>query len=317
MMRLPGTRSSEIEENALIELDALMDDLTARRNFKDIGILVRSHIHASLVCDLLVSKGIPVITENSLQLDRHPIVRQLAGLLGFLDYPRDDIAFMTFISGQDLFLAESGLDEKELLDWLVKPKKKPLGVQFREDYPKLWQQFIEQFYNQSGLMTPYDLTREAVRIFRVLERHPESELYVRRFLEVVHLAEENGYASLTAFLEYWKDKSGEEKVPLPENIDAVRIMTIHKSKGLEFPVVIVPFHHWSVRQDTDFTIEEFKGNRLLVPMKKGLGETYHESLGRAVREQLNLLYVAWTRSRRGTLWFLFPKNRPTPQRWPP
>ncbi|QJB57917.1 UvrD-helicase domain-containing protein [Pseudodesulfovibrio sp. zrk46] len=297
MTRLPGGRNEEIEEQALVALDELIDELTKRRYFRDIAILVRTHGHASLVCDLLVQKDIPVITENSLQLDRHPIIRQLAGLLGFLDFPRDDVAFLTFAAGNELFLAETGITEEEFHNWLIKPKKRPLGVCFRDDYPDQWQQFIEPFYNQSGLMTPYDLTREAIRTFRVLERHPDAELYVRRFLEVVHLAEENGYGSLSAFLEYWDEKSGEEKVPLPENIDAVRIMTIHKSKGLEFPVVIVPFHNWAVRPDQDYLIRKVKGQRILTPMKKGMGKPYLTSMGRAVREQLNLLYVAWTRAR--------------------
>jgi ATP-dependent exoDNAse (exonuclease V) beta subunit len=307
MERLPGGSSGDIEEQTLERLDALMDDLTARRSYRDIGILVRSHPHASLICDLLVQKNIPVITENSLQLDRHPVVRQLAGFLGFLDFPRDDAAFLAFIGGKELFLAESGLPETELFDWLVRPRKKPLGVQFREDFPDQWRRLIEPFYNQSGLMTPYDLAMEAVRVFRVLERHPEAELYVRRFLEVIHLAEENGYGSLSAFLEYWEEKSDQEKVPLPENIDAVRIMTIHKAKGLEFPVTIVPFHHWKTGTDRNYVVREHKRHNLLVPLRKELGRPYQESLGRTVREQLNLLYVAWTRARE-ELYGFFPEK---------
>lgn len=312
MERLAGTKNSDIEEHALESLDALMDDLTARRPYRDIAILVRKHDHAALVCDLLVHKNIPVITENSLQLDRHPIIRQLAGFLGFLDYPRDDVAFMTFAGGNELFLAETGLSDTEFHDWLVRPTKRPLGVQFREDFPDYWKQFIEPFYNQSGLMTPYDLAQEAVRTFRVFERHPEAELYVRRFLEVIHLAEENGCGSLSAFLEYWTEKSGEEKVPLPENIDAVRIMTIHKSKGLEFPVVIVPFHNWAVKPDKKFVVRKINGLRLLTPMKKGLGKPYLTSLGRSVREQLNLLYVAWTRAREELYGFFAEKPANSP-----
>lgn len=307
MERLEGGSPGEIVEQTLERLDALMDDLTARRAYRDIGILVRSHSHAAQVCDLLVRKNIPVITENSLQLDRHPVVRQLAGFLGFLDFPRDDAAFLTFVGGSELFLAESGLPESELLDWLIRPRKRPMGVQFREDFPVLWRRLIEPFYNQSGLMTPYDLTMEAVRVFRVRERHPEAELYVRRFLEVVHLAEENGYGSLSAFLEYWEEKSDQEKVPLPENIDAVRIMTIHKAKGLEFPVTIVPFHHWKTDTDRNFTVQTYRGHDLLVPLKKDLGRPYLESLGRAVREQLDLLYVAWTRARE-ELYGFFPEK---------
>jgi ATP-dependent exoDNAse (exonuclease V) beta subunit len=312
MQRLEGGKTDEVEEQTMDALDALLDELTPRRRFSDIAVLVRSHEHASLVCDLLVAKSIPVITENSLQLDRHPVVRQLAAFLAFLDFPRDDVAFLTFASGRELFLAETGITEAEFNDWLVRPRKRPLGVQFREDFPDHWQRFIEPFYNQSGLMTPYDLTSEAIRVFRVLARHPESELYVRRFLEVVHLAEEHGYGSLSAFLEYWGDKSAEEKVPLPENIDAVRIMTIHKSKGLEFPVVIVPFHNWKAMKDKEFEIRRHKGARLLTPLKKGLGKPYHASLGRTVREQLNLLYVAWTRAREELYGFFTEKPSGTP-----
>jgi len=313
MELLPGGKKKEVIEKQTLEaLDELMDKLTSRRGYQDIAVLVRKHDHATLVCELLAQKEIPFITDKSLQLDRHPVIRQLAALLGFLDYPRDDVAFLTFTSGAELFQSETGLSETEFHDWLIRPKKRPLGVQFRDDFPEHWQRFIEPFYNQSGLMTPYDLVQEAIRTFRVLERHPEAELYVRRFLEVIHLAEENGYGSLSAFLEYWDDKSGEEKVPLPENIDAVRIMTIHKSKGLEFPVVIVPFHNWGVKPDQDFEIRQHKGSRLLTPMKKGLGKPYHTSLGRAVREQLNLLYVAWTRSREELYGFFTEKPAHSP-----
>ncbi|MDD3313687.1 UvrD-helicase domain-containing protein [Pseudodesulfovibrio sp.] len=297
MTRLEGGDKEAVEAQTLEALSGLMDELTARRPFRDIAVLVRSKVHAELACDLLVEKNIPVITENSLRLDRHPIVRQLAAFLAFLDFPRDDLSFLTFITGREVFLAESGLDPGAVNNWLATPRKRPLGVCFRDDFPDAWRRLIEPFYNQSGLMTPYDLTQETLRACRVLERHPDAELYVRRFLEVVHLAEENGYGSLSAFLEYWENQSGEEKVPLPENIDAVRIMTIHKSKGLEFPVVVVPFHNWQVRPDKDYAVRTMDGRRLLTRMRKDLGRPYFASLGRAVREQLNLLYVAWTRAR--------------------
>ncbi|CCH47524.1 UvrD-helicase domain-containing protein [Pseudodesulfovibrio piezophilus] len=297
MELLSGGTNDETETAVLDSLSQLLDELTQRRRFRDLAILVRTHTHASLICDLLVQKNIPVITENSLQLDRHPIIRQLAAFLAFLDFPRDDLAFLTFASGREVFQAEAMMEETDFLDWLSHPRKRPLGVCFREDFPNEWKYFIEPFYNQSGLMTPYDLVREAIRTFRVFERHPEAELYVRRFLEVIHLAEENGYGSLSGFLEYWEEKSSEEKVPLPENIDAVRIMTIYKSKGLEFPVVIIPFHNWAAKPDKDFVIRSHKKHRLLVPMRKGLGKPYLTSLGRSAKEQLNLLYVAWTRAR--------------------
>ncbi|MUM78812.1 AAA family ATPase [Pseudodesulfovibrio sp. F-1] len=312
MERLTSGSAEELVEQTLEALDTLMDELLARRRFRDIAVLVRSHKDAALVCDLLVARGVPVITENSLQLDRHPLVRQLAAFLAFLDYPRDDVAFLTFASGEELFLAEAGIAADEFQDWLMRPRKRPLGVQFREDFPGPWQRLIEPFYNQSGLMTPYDLASEAIRVFRAFDRHPQAELYLRRFLEVVHLAEENGHGSLSAFLEFWAEKSDQEKVPLPENIDAVRIMTIHKAKGLEFPVVIVPFHNWKADTDKDYEIRHHKGVRLLAPLGKSMGKPYFSSLGRTVREQLNLLYVAWTRAREELYGFFTEKPATSP-----
>ena len=89
-------------------------------------------------------------------------------------------------------------------------------------------------------------------------------------------------------------------------------MTIYKAKGLEFPVTIVPFHKWDASPDRDFTVQEYKGQRLLVPMKKDLGEPYFESVSRSVREQLNLLYVAWTRAREELYGFFTEKPERTP-----
>jgi hypothetical protein len=77
-------------------------------------------------------------------------------------------------------------------------------------------------------------------------------------------------------------------------------------------VVIVPFHNWTADTDRDFEIRQFKGARLLTPLRKGLGKPYHASLGRTVREQLNLLYVAWTRAREELYGFFTEKPASAP-----
>ena len=48
-------------------------------------------------------------------------------------------------------------------------------------------------------------------------------------------------SSISDFLDYWEKVGFEKSIPSPEGEQAVRIITIHKSKGLEFPVVIYPF----------------------------------------------------------------------------
>ncbi len=297
LQKLFAETSSEIEAETKRNFDLLIDELCPRREFKDICILVRSNGHAQLVCDWLVEKEIPVITENSLQLDRHPVVRQIVSLLKFLDYPQDDLAFLEFICGKEVFQRISGISNDEIVSWLGSRDKGPLYRRFSEKFPDFWNYHISPFLRKSGLMTPYDLASEMVARFKIIESNPQDELYIRRFLEVVHLAEEKRGTSLAAFLDFWELSSAEEKVPLPESVNAVRIMTIHKSKGLEFPVIIVPFHNWAVSgSDTTFTDIEVDGKVMLTPMSSALGETYYENRTRMFTEQLNLLYVAWTRA---------------------
>ncbi len=305
--QVEGGRNEEIEDATLNRLSSLMDDLLSRRNFRDVAVLVRNRHHGSLVCDLLVEKGIPVITESSLRLDRHPIVRQITAFLQYLDYPRNELALAEFITGQEVFLQETGIGEEAIYDWITAPRKRPFGVSFSENFQGAWVLYIKPFFNKSGVMTPYDLVQDIVDVFRIEQRHPDALLYLKRFLEVVHLAEEKGYGSLSTFLDFWAENSEEEKVPLPENVDAVRIMTIHKSKGLEFPVVIVPFHHWQAKPNKDYTLRTVDGLRILTPLKETLGQPYYAEMGRAVREQLNLLYVAWTRARE-ELYGLYPES---------
>lgn len=297
LQKVFAATSPEIVDETRRNFDLLMDELLPRRNYKDICVLVRSNGHAQLVCDWLVEKSIPVITENSLQLDRHPVVRQMVSLLKFLDYPQDDLAFLEFICGKEIFQNISEIEHKELFKWLADRDKGPLYRRFSEKYPEFWNKQISPFLRKSGLMTPYDLASEMVSRFRLIESNPQDELYIRRFLEVVHLAEEKRGTSLAAFLDFWELSSAEEKVPLPESVNAVRIMTIHKSKGLEFPVIVVPFHNWSVSgSDTTFTDIEIDGKLMLTPMSSALGDVYYENRTRMFTEQLNLLYVAWTRA---------------------
>ncbi|MBI5519757.1 MAG: UvrD-helicase domain-containing protein [Desulfovibrio sp.] len=301
---LPATRTEDALEQGLDALaDSLKNDILLRRRPGDVAVLVRTANHSDKVCERLVAEGLPIITENSLQLARHPVVGQVVSLLRLLDAPPDDVSFLAFVTGEELFLAESGLTLPQVLDWAATARGGGAGKQkggllsrFRDDFPEIHARLLAPFLLSTGLMRPYDLVQAALDTFQVLARHPEAELYVRRLLEVVHLAEEQGMGSLPRFLEFWGDKGVEEKVPLPESADAIRILTIHKSKGLQFPVCMVPFHNWSAGPRGELGVVELHGHRLLTRLTKALGRQYYENQAEGLMEQANLLYVAWTRA---------------------
>lgn len=287
-------------EDVLERLCSLLrEDIEPHHPWADVLILVRSNGKATLVADRLIREHIPVITENSLRLAAHPLVVQAVALLSFLDNPDDDIAFMSLICGS-IFCEHpdaAALAHEDMAGWCASTSGGPLVQRFKKRWPHIWQRLLAPFHSQSGLMTPYDMTLEWFARLDVERRYPEAETFLRRFMEVLHSAEEKGLATLPTFLEHWRDKSGEEKVPMPENMDAVRVMTIHKSKGLEAPVVIVPWTDLRARMGNETVLVEREGLRLAVGNRKHLGAPYHQELARQCRENVHLLYVAFTRAR--------------------
>ncbi len=113
------------------------------------------------------------------------------------------------------------------------------------------------------------------------------------------------------FLEWWEESGKRKSVVLPGNQDAIRILTIHKSKGLEFKVVILPFLSWNLdhipsKQPVFWVKPEIQPfNDLgILPVKysKDLTNTifadyYKEEKYSVYLDNINLLYVALTRAR--------------------
>lgn len=290
-----GDNRDDLYRRAEAVLRQVFADLRGRRPLSEMAVLVRSNAQAAAVARWLLAMDIPVVTENSVSLAEHPLVRWLASFLAWLDFPADDLAFWA-VAQADPFHSAAGLDRDELADWLASEARPPLFAGFRERFPAAWDAWLAPFHAGAGFMTPYDALREASLAFG-LERDPADAAFVRRFLEVAHAAEKEGRQTLSAFLDWWRDKGEEEALPLPETLDAVRIMTIHGSKGLEFPAVVAPFHHWGFDLSGRLGSVDLDGDTLLAFLDKDMGESWENAMAASLQEDLDLLYVAWTRAR--------------------
>ncbi len=296
---MPGLREGIAEK-----LQELFADFKTRFRPGDIAVLVRNNNEATTVSELLLKEGWPVLTENSLHLNRLPLVTRLISLLSFLDYPLDDLAFREFITGPECFARPcgqggSGLAPQELEEWLAQTQLddagQPLFRRFKQAFPQLWARFLEPFYSQAGLMSAYDTLSEIYRRYELLKYNAEDAVFLRRLLEVAHLAETQGHSSLAGFLNYWRENGAAERTPTPENLNAVRVMTIHKAKGLEFPVVVLPYLIFQNLPDSSLTVAELDGVPFIAHSRYWRGPDFYLNKIRDVLEDLNLLYVAFTR----------------------
>lgn len=296
---ISAQNSEDLNQQVHDHLLDIIGELIKRRAPGDITILVRSNKRASLVAGWLMAEGIAVVTENSLLLAEHPLIAQIVALLHFLDSPDDNLAFWTFLASEQLMTPLTGLSAQMLAEWASSRSEitnnSPLFLDFQNDFPELWDKWIAPFYTDAGLLSPYDAIREALERLRIWKRFPEEAVFLRRFLEVAHAAEIRGYGSLSGFLDYWKRNGHQEKAPMPENLNAIRVMTMHKSKGLQFPIVIVPWHDLSPRVDTPPVKVRVEDLDVLTPRSTALGMEYYQAVIDNACEALHLLYVAWTR----------------------
>ncbi len=266
------------------------------RRGKGIAILVRRNQDAEDIATWLMVEGIPVVTENSLRLRSSDLIKGLIAFLRFLDYPLDDLAFWGSVESR-LFRGLSGLSSEALEAFITEGRwQPPLYKVFERRFPEVFEGLIKPLLARVGFVTPYDLSREVVERFHLLERFATEQVFIHRFFELIFQTEAQGHRSLSHFLQFWEERGMEEKIGLPEEISAVRILTVHKAKGLEFPVVFIPFTNWRLERPRLAKLDDGSFVSLKKPLPSLLEAKRTEMMINDALEALNLLYVATTRA---------------------
>ncbi len=260
---------------------------------RDIVILTRSNLQGSTVARYLMNQGISVISAEALLLATSPEVNFLVSVLRMLNTPDDPIPAMAVIISLEIWGKLPGMHEK-LLE-LIK----------NHNYTTYLRENGFEFNERKLRSLPlYDLCEEIIRIF-TLDGDPYNP-YVQFFLEFVNKFSSKEAIQLPDLLEKWEEKKTQLSVVVPEGVDAVRIMTIHKAKGLEFPVVIWPFATEALKNTRDQLWVEPEHPLLsglpvaLLQTTKdlgavGYGEFYTRERNKSLLDMINMIYVAFTR----------------------
>ncbi|MBQ6379790.1 MAG: UvrD-helicase domain-containing protein [Prevotella sp.] len=282
--------SDDYQEATLRQIADTISALTARGvRQKEMAILVRANAFIPVVAQYFMEQmpEVTIVSDEAFRLDASPAVSLLVLALRLLTHPDDQLtkaAIVKILDDDELLLSTGNLDDH-------------LPEAFRDHQKEL-------------LALPlYELVERLHAIFR-LEQMNGQNAYVCAFYDHLTTYISENTASIDAFLGEW-DETLCSKTIQSDETEGVRIISIHKAKGLEFDHVICPFCDWQLEKSGNILWcqpGEAPFNELpIVPIdysqKQMMGTIYehdylHEHLQNTV-DNLNLLYVAFTRARKG------------------
>lgn len=303
----------------------LLRQLKGRFRYEDIAILTRDNNEVELVTLWLLEAGFPVESEKTLNLIENPLIKEIVSFLNFLYSPLDDLSFAGFILG-DIFGRLTNVTRSDITEFIFELHKEgriggslPLYRLFQRKYPEIWDKYIDRFFRTTGFVSPYELVVSVYRVFEVSKNFKDNQAFLMKLLEVMKQREDD-YVGLGEFLTYLKNAPQEDLYVNVIHSSSIKVLTIHKSKGLEFEVVIIPFLRIDISPETG----ERGSNSYVVPngsdklglmriskvhrtFSPGLRKIYLLNYKKACIDELNSIYVALTRARL-ELYLFIPKK---------
>lgn len=280
-----------------VTLRALAEEVVTLKDqgvaLKDMTILVRKNKTIPVIADFF-DKNLPyrIVSDEAFRLDASLAICMIMDALRLLSNPNNTIAKAQ--------LAKSY--QNEVLNRAV-----DLNTILLDDLDRYLPTEFSTCTKELALMPLYELI-EALFVLFEMEKIEQQDAYLLSFYDKVVEYLQNNSSEPEGFINYWEDKLCSKTIPAGE-VDGIRIMSIHKSKGLEFHTVLLPFCDWKLENETNNQlvwcvppIAPFN-NLDIVPINYSksmaasiyMADYEHERLQLWV-DNLNLLYVAFTRA---------------------
>jgi ATP-dependent exoDNAse (exonuclease V) beta subunit len=283
----------------LATLNTIREVVKQGFEYKDIVILTRKRDQGIAVANYLTEQGVPLLSSETLMIQNASEVRLIVHLLRYLNNSADlesKANFLHFLSStKDLsmpvhdFIA-MGMSykfEKEFEEWLM---TFDVSFSFEDVRKKSLYEAVEIIISKFILPS-------------------EGNAYVQFFLDIVLERDIRNQAGVADFLIFWDKNAEKFSIPSPEGNNAVRIMTIHKSKGLEFPVVIMPFADedynrkpkdklWLDTEEIDLGVPKalVDNSSAVESFGESASAVFNLKKQEELLDNINVLYVALTRA---------------------
>ncbi|KQS28168.1 UvrD-helicase domain-containing protein [Dyadobacter sp. Leaf189] len=285
-------------------------------NWRDMAVLCRRKKEATALANFMKEAGYPLISDDALSLSYSRSVHFIISFMKVLHSSDHRLARYeaAYLFHHIIRREAPAPADYEQIRGLVEEK----GLDSFLAYFRRWNIQLTSFRLRQ--LSVFELSEQLMKRFGLLEKGFETE-YLFRFLDVVMEFGNRKSNHLGDFLTYWDTARHKLSITIPEGTDAVRITTIHKSKGLEYPAVIIPYANWKVTPNArldrlwlDLEGMDYEELHLaqspgydpkslktsMVSVIKELentkaAEQYQNEKTRVLVENLNLLYVAFTR----------------------
>lgn len=292
-------KTAVIADKKVIEI--LREVLSDNYELKDVMILTRTNAECSRIAHLLSANGIRVVSSESLLLSNSPKVKLIFNMLKYITDSRNAQAMTEVLYQYLVYIKNKTPECHELFT-----DHKARGEKFYSLLPpELFNKTLTHINASLTKLPLYDLTEALIRIFSIGEN---TDSYLLRFLDAVSEYSKKFGTDINSFISWWEEHAEDHTIVIPQNENAVKVLTIHKAKGLESPVVIIPYCSWSMGIMFNTMIWASSGVPPFnespafalnagAPLRKSyFSEDYEEESVMTKIDNLNNLYVAFTRA---------------------
>ncbi len=274
----------------------------------DITFLTRTAKEGVAIVDLLLRLNAEnrdsryrydVISSESLLIKNSPAVNLLIAILRYIQDPSVELNRLIAVYEYNRKRGENSRDTTAFLSYFEN----------REDIAHHLDGDFLQFIERVRKEPLFEMCEQIISRFPDGENDGGERVYIQAFQDYVLEYCRTHTADLGSFLAWWSENENKLSVTTPQEQNAMRVMTIHKSKGLEFKVVIIPFCNWSLDHLANSNLiwcptrEEPFSRIPVLPLRYGssLAQTYYapeyfDEKMYAYIDNLNVAYVAFTRA---------------------
>jgi len=278
------------KENTLKKIIEIINKKSEAFDLSDISILCRSNDECNLISDHLIENNINVNSDEMLYLDKSAEACFIVDLLKLIQNPKNKQTKFKVLK----FL--SRCLEFDVSKFLV--DNKDISVE------QLFEEFFNQNFEKLKPLTIYGQAEALISSTNFFDKHL---IQTSGLLDLIIDYNTSFDKNTKSFFDYWDKYKSKSKIQSPQNSNAVKVMTIHKSKGLEFEIVILPFFDSSLTSSRMKTWINIKNDeeeiRAMVDFSKKLQffneeteKKYKSIIENQLIDSINLMYVSLTRA---------------------